>query len=65
MRSEKADRRGGPLFWLQADPDMPGIQTQYYINSEFDLSDRLRCFLLDTFNVTVVYSFDIVQVMHT
>lgn len=54
MRSEKADKLGEPLSQLQAEPDMPGIQTQYYINSGFDLSDRLRYFLLDTFNVTVV-----------
>lgn len=29
MRSEKADKLGEPLSRLQAEPDMPGIQTQY------------------------------------
>lgn len=54
MRSEKADKLGEPLSQLQAEPDMPGIQTLYWINPGFDLYDKLGYFLLDTFNVTVV-----------
>lgn len=29
MKSGGADRQSEPLFWLQADPDMPGRQEEY------------------------------------